>query len=371
MNEKYKKLKILHIVMEFQQWNRSRQWSYSALLSLDYGLKALGIDCFTVNTQMLPELKRLCENKAFDQIWLEVVHQEIDKDTFEWLTTLAPVRIGILYESLEYSASDYECFPHLRQRKKNVENKYKYLTHLMAIDENDVLEARKHKLMATWMLSSIPKPLVAKEPNCNCSAPAYFSGAIYGAREQWLKAPELKRILYRNASAEQWTLYPLFYDVLQGGFCLYRNVVKLRNDDYFLKAYRNIWLSLRWKCFSLWLKKLRDGCASVNLPSCVKTYAGRVQEAMASGVPSISWRITNRPNTERLFEEGKEILLYSSDSPEQLAQHIRKLQLDKDFAKRISRNALMNIRSFHTAEQRVSEIIDWTTEGIKPYYDIT
>lgn len=368
MKEKYKNLKVLHLVLEFSRWKRSRSWAYSAQFSLNDGLKQHGIDCFTINTMCLPVIKNLCKGKKFDQVWLEIVHQPLDKELLEWIAQLAPVRVGFAGESLEYSKADYQSFTGLQELKDNAISILPYLTHAMLIDEKDVSYFGKRKELETmWWISSVPEIFIADEINIYSLPYAFFAGTLYAKRAKWFEMEGLKTMLVKQVSSEANTLYPFLYNSLQFSMFHGSKIINLHDGKIF-KKYQQNWLNLRKKCFERWLQKMQLPCASVNLPSAVKAYAGRVYEAMSVGVPVISWKIPNRPKNEALFEHGKEILLFSEDKPEELLAHLQKIKTDKDFSGKIAKAALDKMRTFHTGERRVKEILDWIESGEKPPY---
>jgi spore maturation protein CgeB len=69
-----------------------------------------------------------------------------------------------------------------------------------------------------------------------------------------------------------------------------------------------------------------------------------------------------------MFEPGAEILLFDRDAPEQLAEHIRRIQREPGFGAQVAERALNKVRRFHTAEQRVKQILSWVEGGTEPVY---
>ncbi|HIE84016.1 MAG TPA: glycosyltransferase family 1 protein [Dehalococcoidia bacterium] len=120
----------------------------------------------------------------------------------------------------------------------------------------------------------------------------------------------------------------------------------------------------------LWQKSLRQSYAQVNLPSIFKTYAGRVVESMAAGRPVISWRPPYE-RTQKLFVPGKEILWFEKDNPDELASKIKWLMENPEQANVIATNAKEKVLKYHTAEIRVSQILDWIESGATPDYGET
>ena len=128
---------------------------------------------------------------------------------------------------------------------------------------------------------------------------------------------------------------------------------------------------MRAKLFDLYLDGLSNSLASVNLPSFVKTYAGRVVESMAIGQPVVSWRIPAHPRTTRLFADGGQIVLFDGDDPDRLADALQRLRDDPVRTRRIAAAGLANARKHHTSEHRVSQVLEWIGTGITPaYWDV-
>jgi spore maturation protein CgeB len=104
----------------------------------------------------------------------------------------------------------------------------------------------------------------------------------------------------------------------------------------------------------------------VNLPQFGWGYSGRVFETMAAGVPAIAHRIPNRPRAAELFEENREILLYST--PAELAEQIRRLQTDRHFRRELTSRARRTTLDHHTTGHRVAQCLDWIQTGRQPQH---
>jgi hypothetical protein len=355
----HSKLRVLLLQLEFPTWRLARHWSYSAQLALEEGLQAHGVQFFTLTTPWLARAPDICRGKQFDQVWVELVHQRLDEAQLQWIASLAAVRVGLLPESLEYSAEECQLYPWLAERKQLVESRLQYVTHAVAVDERDVEEINGRRLApAMWWPQAVPERfLLHREPDR--SGPfAVFSGDVYTERTAWLDCPELNGLLVKQPSSETGTPYPFLFDKLHFAarrYIRHVGVAERAALDAYLYALRRV----RRRCFSRWLRSMQTGSAVINLPARVKSYAGRVVEGMAAGIPVISWAVPDRPRTEALFESGKEILLYSNNDPAQLAAHIRDVLAKPDCAQRLAANARQKLLRFHTMEQRVKEILDW------------
>ena len=357
-------LKVLFIALEFSTWKKAKHWSYGAQLGFEEGFRENNVEFFTVTTQLIPQIKEICSGMHFDQVWVEIVHNNIDKSTWEWLVDKIPIRIGIICESLDYSEDECINFPILKERRALVENKFKYLTHIIASDEVDSELINNNHIPCFWLAHTVPKNSILHNsydvhpPNKFGS----FTGSVYGRRANWLAYQELNGLLIRQPSPENGTVYPYQFDILQ---FISRIIVKSRFPyiNYFHPKYIDYLRQIRITTYNIWLKSLQSNVAVVNLPSLVKAYPGRVIEGMAAGRPVISCEVQNRPKNRALFEDGVEILLYSNDNPHQLAEHIKRIIAEPCYAYRISSNARRKIERYHTVEKRVQEILNWLENG--------
>ncbi len=368
-------LRVLYIPLEFKTWQNASHFPYSGNYGFEEGFAANKIEYLTIpalyettsseQTSWLSHARELCTGKYFDQVWLEIVHSRFDADFLDWITTIAPVRIGFIWESCETHPNELVSNPEgTKRRRINLENNLKYVTHVVAIDEKDIdWFNTRGSVRAKWLWDAgiVPERFICKElpptpaPN-NCGV---FYGALYGERKKWLEHSALKGLLVRpENSLEYTTNFPALFNKLNAtseAFLKEGNAVTV---DFF-STYMDSLRVIRRECFVLWLKGLSMGAAIVNLPQFGKGYASRVLEGMAAGRPVISYEIPDRPRTKALFEDGKEILLYKGDNPCQLAEHIQRILREPDFARRISANARSKIKNFHTTERLVSQILDW------------
>jgi len=364
----YAKLKVLLLLAEFPFWRAARHLSYSVQLGIEDGLHANEVQCLTVTSPWLPKVLELWGTRKFDQVWLAGRLDLFDEVSLQRLFTMAPVRLVMLAESLEYSAEEYRVSPTLKNRKRIVERRLQYMTHALACDEKDVAQINAEgKASAIWWPQAVPARFISEtggSPSLNCGV---FCGACYGVRREWLGRPDLKPVLTRSKSPETGTMYPFLFNALHLPFIRpFRFALPIK--EQLLARYLSRLRYIRERCFEGWLKGLQTGCAVVNLPHLVKTYAGRVVEGMAAGRPVISWEIPGRPLNKALFEDEREILLYPENDPHQLASHLKRILTDRDLSQRIVLNARKKIRRFHTSEIRVRQILDWITNGQVPAY---
>jgi GT2 family glycosyltransferase/SAM-dependent methyltransferase/tetratricopeptide (TPR) repeat protein len=365
----------LLIQLEFQTWAEARAWTYSAAYAVQEGLTANGIECITVpaiaNTpssspqSWLYQARKLLDGRRFDQVWVWLVHSPLDEACLDWISTLAPIRVGVLMESLQYNEEDYRHVPQLKGRQALVERQIRYMTHVLAPDELDAESLNTDRIpRALWWPCMVPARTITT-PAMRASQRGVFHGTPYGARQQWLSDPSLRDVMAFQGPVDPPTYYQSLFDRLQDAATRF-----LRNGqdvtEQRLQEYVTALQGIRVGEFAEWMTGLSQWAAIVNLPSLAKFYGGRVFEGMAAGRPVVSWDIPNRPKNRALFEEGLEITLFDKDHPESLARHLERLLADEGPRHSIASRAQDRLRRFHTAERRLHDTLQWIGPGEEP-----
>ena len=371
-------MKILYIQHDMLVWASARQWSYTTHMAYVDGLRACGHEVLVILTSCWDWSRRAVGDQHFDQVWVnDVTHilgqrpaQEapppLTQHDFAWLASLAPVRVGIVMETLHYAPSDYAEVPELARRVPLMQQAVlPHVTHFCVVDETDVRHVQNMGAQAVWTPCHVPQRFFrssAPQPH----TPAVFIGSAYQRRVKYLNHPRLRELLAFRTSGEHATALPGIFDQLNNGARRQMLSQPYRQSEHerFVQSVGKVRATL----FDLYLDGLVGHMATVNLPSFVKTYAGRVIESMAVGQPVVSWRIPEHPQTARLFEEGVQILLFDNDDPDELAHCLQRLRSEPALAARLGAQAQANAAAHHTTEHRVAQILDWIERGVVPRY---
>ena len=375
-----KQTKALLIQLDFQTWARARAWSYCAAYGVQEGLTANGVECVTVpaiaehpcasQASWLSHMKTLLSGQRFDQVWIWLVHTPLDEATMEWLSGLAPVRIGVVMESLRYDEEDYRWAPHLRGRRERVDSQLPYLTHVLAPDEQDAADINAMgNVRALWWPAMVPERFAVSSNTRPTQQAAVFHGTPYGRRQSWTVHPLLHRRLQCAGADQPPTKNQQVFDHLQH---MAEQLLQSGQPvtSQLLREHAESLQKIRVAEFSEWMGQLLDWPAIVNLPSLAKFYGGRVMEGMAVGRPVISWHVPNHPRNLSLFEPDKEIVLFNSDDPAALAAQIDRLRHDPQYAAAVACKGQERVRRYHTAERRLRETLCWIQDGIEPRYGV-
>ena len=369
-------MKILYVQHDMLIWASAKPWSYTTHMAYVEGLRAAGHEVLVVFTSCWPMARRIVGDHRFDEVWInDVTHSIGQRSTveapftltepdFAWLATLAPVRVGIVMESLYYEGADYLEVPELARRVPLMKRVVlPHVTHFAVVDENDVFHLGNMGRPAVWTPVHVPLRFF-RDNALDTSRPAVFIGSAYQRRVKYKNCEPLRGLLDFRPSGEHGTNVPALFEELS-------NPIRqaLLAEPYQQAAYQQFvdaMQTVRAKLFDLYLDGMAGSLASVNLPSYVKTYGGRVLESMAIGLPVVSWRTPDRPQTARLFREGEQILLFDHDAPELLAFQLQRLRGEPGLAQRIGANALANARAHHSSEHRVGQIQHWIATGAAP-----
>src|SRR6185295_7787743 len=126
------------------------------------GLEAHGFSCTVLpGLSEFPSLSRRSwlyhaprplEGEHFDQAWVWVTDTTHDPTFLEWLKGVAPVRIGVIVESMEYTPAEYALAPPLLAKRDVVDTQLRAMTHVLAMDEVDAAGFEQRLgLPAMWL----------------------------------------------------------------------------------------------------------------------------------------------------------------------------------------------------------------------------
>jgi hypothetical protein len=375
---------ILLVLLEFDNWEQGRSWSYTGSYAFLDGFERNGNRCFLLpaihgrapdaDDSFMKHAPALFSGQEFDEVWIWGNHASYDENFWSWLKEISPVRVGVALESLNHTSLELEALPFLRQRRDDVYSCLRHCTHAVAIDEVDVAEIEsRFGIPAIPNVFMVPEQFVRDDlaPDHDIAAfigAAYFIGPAYNypkapllLRNQFLADSRLNGLMNRPhfQLPERGSRTLARFEEMQKAMTARLRSGKL--DQASFNAYVRELPQLRGDIFSMLLDGLRLGMASVNLPTLAKSYSGRVVEAMAACVPSISWRPPDRPQCARWFKEDEELVLF--DSVEQLANKIIRLRQEPDWRAQLVANGRKAVLERYTSQIRCQQYSDWIDRG--------
>lgn len=340
---------------EQPHWRAARMLSYHCHLGLEESLKRKGVEVTTLMNPFLQQAPELLRGEKFDQVWAEVfVNPHLCDSVCEWMTTVAPIRLGLCAESTEYTEEELHVKPELATMAVRFRKRLPYLTHLALGDEIDPPRLESSSLQTTWLIVSANSSILSETPLPHPMRVRFF-GHVYGERKAWLRHPLLTGRMDAAPHAESkafafgfdlWRLFWRGYAHLDGP------LTPSIQRGYLAGSRR-----LRFSAATAWQRHLQKAGAVVSLPLIFKSFPGRVVEAMAANRPVLCWQVPDRPRMLEVFEHGKEILFYQT--PEELAEGIDRVQNDPRIAERMAAAAYRKLLAEHTTEHRVGGLLEW------------
>ena len=372
-------MNILLLQLEFSRWKTARPWTYPMNFGIAQVLKDIGNEVFTIpvipdqnldfRNSWLGHAQDLCYGKKFDQVWVWLLHYPFEQDTLDWIRTMAPIRVGILGESMRYDLEDYAQEPSLYDRPTIIRHQAQCLTHILVGDEHDEIEiSRWGNLEALWCPGGVPQQAITTFVHTEAIPCAVFHGSPYGSRVDLLRHPRLRQLLKFPQSRDSLNEFPQLFDGIQTE--MEKTLVSEQGvTEHNLHQFVMMLGQVRFGEFRKWMRSLQAWAVIVNLPSYAKFYGGRVFEGLASGRPVITWDIPDHPRNHALFQDEEEILIFPKNDPEVLANHIDRLLSDSKLSARLVWNAQRKLQEFHTVEKRVADVLQWVKSGTKPWYE--
>lgn len=382
--------KILLVLLEFDNWGHGRSWSYTGGYAFLDGLRENGHDC-----TLLPYIHgrgaqaadnptwhapALLAGETFDEAWIWCNHAAFAPEFWDWLKSVAPVRVGITLESLNHSPEELTALPFLDDRHDESLACLRHCTHALACDEADAAEiTRTLGIPSLLNVFMVPERFVREDPPPSGDMAAFIGAAYYVdrpefplahtlLRNRFLADPRLAGVMNRP----HFQLPERNSQALPHFEALHREMRQRMLEGNFdrtsLQHYGDQLHALRGEIFTLFLEGLRIGLASVNLPSLVKSFPGRVIEAMAASVPCLSWVPPERPLCASLFTDGEEFLAY--DSVPALVAKIDTLRDNPALAQTLVNTARQRLLKRHTSAIRCRQYSTWLSEGTAPIFNV-
>jgi hypothetical protein len=221
------KTRVLLIQHELFSWERARMWGYNMHVGLEEGLAANDLEVTTLFSTWFPRARDLCAGRKFDQVWIcDATHmfepggcggRQLTETDLEWIAGQAPVRLGLVIESLDYTPEEHRQNPALRQIRATLERTIKYLTHVAAPDEEDIptIQAMGGRPTTLYVFPQ-PRRFIDHEIVLPAEAKGLFCGTPYGDRARWVALPELSELIRYIPTAEADTNLPVLFDQLHG-----------------------------------------------------------------------------------------------------------------------------------------------------------
>lgn len=385
-----KNLRILNLPLELPNLEYSKRYGYSMSIGLEDAFRAAGADVLTIPAlsgwppdappgYWLAHLRSLIAGQRFDQVWIEAQYSNYTPDLLDFLTAVAPVRVGLMTESRVLLPGEHSDFFSILPRI--FDSRLPYLTHVLFPDERDALAMTE---AGAGLGSKGPRavflPIFVNEAFIEDSPPppdhdrVTFLGRLLRDRKVLLSDPALHNMIeVVEVTGEEQDHRLQHFDAMCRFFAAASQAVAASPDGMALlpgglQAHVEALRSLKTRSQWIMNRVLQRGIANLNLRSFSALFSSRVFESIAAGQCVISYRVPDRPRTNGLFSEGDEILFFDDSQPESLAEVISRLRRNPDERTAIIRRSQAKLRAYHTTEKRVAQLLHWIETGDEPRY---
>jgi hypothetical protein len=346
-------------------------WSYAASYAVLDGLRAHGVEVVVVpslrrasdrtSNPWVETAQELLKGERFDQVWVWITHSHYPQSFWEWINELAPVRVGVLMESLRYTEQDIRDWGELAGSFDRVAEQLRHMSHVLSYDECDVAEiSDKLGIAARLFHLMLPAELI-NHVHVPGGQKMIFLGTVYDKRQRFLEREGLTDLLEISGNRMSGPETKLGLDVLFNEInARYLTLhAEGRASLAEMQEYVGELQAVRREVLLAGFGLYSRGFAMVNLPALFKSFPSRVLEAMAAGVPVITNRIVDRPKTAALFEDDRDILYYDEEVPNDLRSAAQRLRIDPALRTRIAANARNRVMQELTSEAQLAGILAW------------
>jgi len=354
-------MNILYLPLEFPNFYSAKKLTYPVGVGLVEGFKGMSftvVPSFYNSDLWLQYLNQIVMGQEFNQVWIEVVHSKMSKETLDFIASLAPVIVGFMIESLTMHPDEYIASPEgAKNRDDNLAMKLPYLTHAVVTDERDL---NFSTVPTTFEVASVPESMI--DPNLNKKAmdsdKIIFYGTTYGQRQKWVDLLGDKALVNPQGGLEDNSgVSQRFQTVTQSAFTNMHGKGAIPIGFY--KKFCDDWLNIRKIMYRNWMNILWgiEGYGVLNPPHRTSVLSSRVIESMAAGKIVFSSRMYN--GADFLFKNKQDILLY--ESAEELLDLVNFIR--EDDKQKIAQNAINTVLENHTTEKLVQRVLKFVEEN--------
>ena len=368
---------VLLITSEPARWSDDHALGYLNGIGLEEGLAANGRSFITVPSlrgqasvdagQWLNHLRTISTGRTFNQVWVDVVNCDLDDVLLAYIATLAPLRVGLVGESMRFGDEIHALPPDLRPRRRSVDQRLRAMTHAFATDPRDVEWINQRaRVSATLWLPAVPHRVIAEAAASPERGTGLVPGMVTSEQSKLLDAPVLADALQVYVPEMDAATLPQLYeetnrqvvDALRSAECVPTEVLGLHADT--LRQIHRFGLDAL-------LAEMARAQLVATLSADLPPAFGYALLAMAAGRPCV---VATDADPARLgpLVPGVNCLTYAVGQADKLAEQVQRLQSDPRLIAELVDNGLRTARQ-HSTKQRVAQLMRWLETGQDAAFD--
>jgi glycosyltransferase involved in cell wall biosynthesis len=301
-------------MLEFPSWELAKPWSYISGYAVVDALRNAGHDVELVvllhgsDDETLARVIGAFNDRGarFDCAFFWLPHLEYGERFWRVADRLAPKRVGVLIESLRYTADEVSQLKHLARRRKQVLRSLAHCTHVITLDPADFRELESEGHRAFWVAGIVPtvpdSTFVAFEEK---STRLLSAGTIYAGQRQFMH----ERLVAHGVldPTERLQHSPELIAEFETAVA----EVKRRAIGAAAAAVDTLLFErVRTARLALWheyLRYLSRFAAVISLPAYFKGFPGRVFEGIMAGCAVFIFEVCDFERQKRVFRPGEHV----------------------------------------------------------------
>ena len=301
-------------MLEFPSWELAKPWSYISGYAFVDGLRAAGYDVELVvllygsDDEVLARVIDAVADRGgpFDCAFFWLPHLEYGERFWRIAETLAPKRVGVLIESLRYTAEEISQLKHLARRRKRVLRSLAHCTHAVTLDPVDFRELEREGYRVFWTAGIVPVvPDSTFVPFDQKSTRLLSAGTVYAGKRQFMH----DRLVSQGVldPGERLQHSPELIAEFEAAI---GEVKRRATGDSAPAADAALFERVRAVRMALWceyLQYLSRFAAVISLPAYFKGFPGRVFEGMMARCAVFIFEACDFERQKRLFRPGEHL----------------------------------------------------------------
>ncbi len=354
-------------MLEFPAWDRAKPWSYISGYAVADSLRELGHEVELTllfngapGAELVRPLKAYAEaGVRFDVAFFWLPHLQYSRQFWDVARSLSDKRIGVVIESLRYTAAELVQFRFLRGRRGSVLKELKHCTHVVTFDHGDFTYLSRRGFKAFWspgLLPSVPVSLchtyAEKRPML------LAAGTVYGKRRRVYEQLTAEGVLNKEErlehSRELTDRFNTLCEAVRRACCGQPELQALRSlGNEILLVRRALWYE--------YLRYVSGFAGVVSLPAFFKGFPGRVFEGILARSVVFVFENSDLSRQKAIFPHGTHLFYLGERLDLRDVRRIREVISDHAQADRIASAAYQRANDECQANHVTELVLRWAT----------
>lgn len=359
-------MKCLVCMLDFPSWELAKPWSYISGYAFVDALRAAGNEVELVvllygakDEELARVIGALAERgERFDCAFFWLPHLEYGERFWRIAEKLAPRRVGVLIESLRYTAEEIARLKHLRRRRALVLRNLAHCTHVITLDPADFRELEREGYRVFWtpgLMPSVPDSIFV--PFDQKSTRLLSAGTIYaGARQLMHEHLVAQGLLDPNERLQH---SPELIAEFEAAIA---EVKRRAAGEAGPAADASLFERVRAARLAIWHEYLRyisQFAGVISLPAYFKGFPGRVFEGIMARCAVFIFEACDFARQKRVFRPGEHVHYLAAEPTDADIALLIAVANDPDRRRALAEAAWQQAHAHCDATTVMRRIMEW------------